>query len=189
MDGITSRRNPLAWVWRRMVDGEAPWGAFDVWPDRFGTTRFRLTVYPPGIGTRERRILRAWRGWPAWGGLLWAVGVIVMVAVLTPWVALSVSTAAFLGTGVAAFVLAGDSRRGVRTSIATVTTGVYHPAAHREARQLQDLAHRLAAADAARREGTLTPVAFEATWWEVYNALSAAETDAAEQRHTGPAQR
>lgn len=188
MHDDTSRRNPLASVWHRLVDGDAPWGAFDVWPDRFGTTRFRLTVYPPGIGARELRILRAWRGWPAWGGLLWAVGVIVLVAVLSPWIALSLSTAVFLGTGIAAFVMAGDSRRRVRIRIATVTVGIYHPAALREARHLQEFARRLAAADTERRNGALTPVAFEVTWWQVYNALGAGETDGAERRRTGRAQ-
>ncbi|WP_197375663.1 DUF6611 family protein [Mycolicibacterium baixiangningiae] len=189
MDGITSRRTLLTRAWHRLADGDAPWGAFDIWPDRLGTTRFRLTVYPPGISARERRLLRAWRGWPAWGGLLWAVGVIVMVARLSPGIALFVSTALFIGTGIATFTMVGDAGRRVRTAIASVTVGFYHPAAHREARHLQELARRLAAADIERRDGTLTPVAYEAVWWQVYNDLAADETDVEGRRHTGPAQR
>ncbi|MFS0897386.1 DUF6611 family protein [Mycolicibacterium litorale] len=186
MAEITSARDVLTRAVRRLLDGDAPWGAFDIWPDRFGTTRFRLTVYPPGISARERRTLRAWRGWPAWGGLLWAVGVIVMVTVLPPWAALAVSTAVFLGTGAAAFVTAGAARRHVRTVIASVTVGFYHPSAVLEARRLQDLARRLAAADTERRDGQLSPVAYEATWWQVYNDLA---VDAADARPAGPATR
>jgi hypothetical protein len=186
MDEIGSRHNLLTRAWRRFVDGDAPWGAFDVWPDRFGSTRFRLTVYPPGISLRERRMLRVWRGWPAWGGLLWAVGVIALAAVLPTWIALVLSTAVYLGSGVAAFSMAGDSRRHVRTAIATVAVGFYHPAAYREARYLQDLAQRLTSADIERRAGTLTPVAYEVTWWQVYNGVAAGEAGA---RNAGPAQR
>nr|WP_193044823.1 DUF6611 family protein [Mycolicibacterium baixiangningiae] len=107
---------------------------------------------------------------------------ITSVSVVPPVISLFVSAAVFLGTGVAALLLVGDARRRVRTAIASVTVGFYHPAAHQEARHLQRLAQRLAAADIERREGTLTPVAYEATWWEVYNDLTADDADAPVQK-------
>ncbi len=57
--------------WLRLLDGDRSWGSIDIRPDRFGVTRYRLVVYPPGISESERRWVRVARGWPLMG----AVGV------------------------------------------------------------------------------------------------------------------
>ena len=48
--------------WLRLIDGDRPWGSIDIKPDRFGVTRYRLVVYPPGISESERRRVRVARG-------------------------------------------------------------------------------------------------------------------------------
>ena len=73
--------------WLRLIDGDRPWGSIDIRPDRFGVTRYRLVVYPPGISESERRRVRAARGWPLWGALVWVVGEIWLSHVTGPWTA------------------------------------------------------------------------------------------------------
>jgi len=53
--------------WLRVIDGDRPWGSIDIRPDRFGVTRYRLVVYPPGITESERRLVRVARGLAAVG--------------------------------------------------------------------------------------------------------------------------
>ena len=54
-----------------LLDGSRAWGCVQVRPGRFGITYYRLVVYPPGIGTVERRLVRLARGWPQLGMLVW----------------------------------------------------------------------------------------------------------------------
>ncbi len=96
----------------RLLDGDRPWGSIDIRPDRFGVTRYRLVVYPPGISESERRRVRAARGWPLWGALVWIVGEIWLSHVTGPWTALTLSTAAYLGAGLVAVAMAGKRARG-----------------------------------------------------------------------------
>jgi len=85
--------------WLRLLDGDRPWGSLDIRPDRFGVTRYRLVVYPPGISQSERRRVRVARGWPLWGALVWVMCEIFMNTMTTPWIALALSTATCLGSG------------------------------------------------------------------------------------------
>ena len=62
----------------RLLDGENRWGFARVQVDRFGVTRYRLVVYPPGISDIERRRLRVWRGSPIWGTALWVMAEIYL---------------------------------------------------------------------------------------------------------------
>ena len=70
--------------WRRLVDGDRPWGSVDICSVRMGLTQYVLVVYPPGISDAERRSVRIWRGWPMWGTLLWIASDIVITSLGKP---------------------------------------------------------------------------------------------------------
>ena len=49
MEGIPPGPGLLRRGWRRLVDGDRPWGSVDIRPIRMGLTQYVLVVYPPGI--------------------------------------------------------------------------------------------------------------------------------------------
>src|SRR4029077_2825267 len=96
-------------------------------PDRFGVTRYRLVLFPPGISDSERRQVRVARGWVLWGALVWIFCEISLSHTTGPWTALVISTAIYLGLGLVAKAMAGDARRQVRTIGAMVMAGPHDP--------------------------------------------------------------
>ena len=76
----------------RLLDGENRWGFVCIQIDRFGVTRYRLVVYPPGISDVQRRRLRLWRGAPIWGAALWVLSEIFLQQLIGSWTALAFST-------------------------------------------------------------------------------------------------
>jgi hypothetical protein len=157
--------------WLRLVDGACPWGVIIVCPDRMGVTRYRLVIYPPGINETERRRLRVWRGWPRWGALLWIASSVILAGLIGPRTALGISTAALVGTGVAAFTRAGDVRARVRTLRATVMSGYPDPVSRDALRRLNTLAATLIEADDCRQLGLISPIEYEMTCWRVYDQI------------------
>src|SRR6476659_5562080 len=85
--------------WSRLLDGDRVWGAIEIRPDRFGVTRYRLVVFPPGISESERRRVRVARGWVLWGALVWVFCEISLSHTTGPWTALAISAAIYLGLG------------------------------------------------------------------------------------------
>ena len=106
----TRMGSPLRRGWQRLLDGERPWGSLDVHPDRFGMTRYRLVVFPPGISEPERRWVRLARGWPMWGALVWVACEVFLTQVTGPWTALALSTSAFICLGLVTMAMAGAQR-------------------------------------------------------------------------------
>jgi uncharacterized protein DUF6611 len=157
--------------WLRLVDGACPWGWFTVCPGRMGVTHYRLVIYPPGITETERRRLRVWRGWPMWGALLWIASYVVLTGLIEPRTALVISTATFGGTGVVAFMRAGDVRARVREMRATVMSGYPDPLSRDARRKLLARADTLIEADHRRQLGLLSPIEYEMTWWRVYDQI------------------
>jgi hypothetical protein len=162
--------------WLRLIDGDRPWGSIDIKPDRFGVTRYRLVVYPPGISESERRRVRAARGWPLWGALVWIVGEIWLSHVTGPWTALAISTAVFLGAGLVAVAMAGPVRSRVRTMGAMVMVGHYDPAAVAARDKLETLTAVLMEADERLVRRELSPAEYEMTWWRVYDQMESGRT-------------
>jgi hypothetical protein len=181
MDG-TRNRALLRRCWLRLLDGDRRWGSVDVQPDRFGVTRYRLVVYPPGINDTERRWVRIWRGWPFWGVLVWIVCEIGFSEVTGPSLAFCASTAAFLASGAVAAVMAGDARAQVRTMTAMVMVGVHDPLSRAIRDRLESLAAILLEADDRLEQGLISPSQHELAWWRVYRTMApdaAARTDSA----------
>lgn len=158
--------------WLRLLDGDRPWGSIDIRPDRFGVTRYRLVVYPPGISESERRRVRVARGWPLWGALVWVVSEIFMNNMTTPWIALAMSTAACLGSGLVAFTLAGEPRTRVRAIAATVMAGYRDPTSVAARDRLEGLAATLMDADDRLASGHISALQHEMVWWHVYDRMS-----------------
>jgi hypothetical protein len=163
----------------RVLDGDRPWGSIDIRPDRFGVTRYRLVVYPPGISESERRRVRVARGWPLWGALLWVVGEIWLSQVTGPWTAVTFSTAAYLGAGVVAVAMAGAARTRVRTMAAMVMVGQPDPVSVAARDKLETLAGTLLEADERVKRGALSPAEHEMTWWQVYDQMESGRTTSA----------
>ncbi|HVQ52927.1 MAG TPA: DUF6611 family protein [Mycobacterium sp.] len=172
MDDRRSGSGLLRHGWLRLLDGDRPWGSIDIRPDRFGVTRYRLVVYPPGISESERRQVRVARGWPMWGALVWVTCEIFLINMTTPWIALAMSTAACLGSGLVAFAMAGPPRARVRTMGAMVMAGYRDPTSVTVRDSLEELAATLTNADDRLATGQISALQHEMVWWQVYDQMS-----------------
>ena len=168
----------LSSAWGHLLDGDRPWGSIDVRPDRFGVTRYRLVVYPPGISSTERRRVRAARGWPLWGAPVWLIAQVYLTHVLDPWTALAVSVSVTLGLGLIAVAMAGPLRSQVRTMSAAVMVGHPELGSTAERDQIQRLGVRLIRADESLADGGLTATEHESIWWCVYDEMAPQPADA-----------
>ena len=157
--------------WLRLLDGDRPWGSIDIRPDRFGVTRYGLVVYPPGISESERRRVRAARGWPLWGALVWVTCEIFLNNMTGPWTAFAISTAACLGFGMVAFAMAGAPRARVRTIAAMVMAGHHDPISVAARDRLIKLADTLMDADDRLTSGHISALQHEMVWWQVYDQM------------------
>ena len=171
--------------WLRLLDGDCPWGSIDIRPYRFGVTRYRLVVYPPGISESERRRVRVARGWPLWGALVWVTCEIFMNSMTGPWTTLAVSTAAFLGSGLVAFAMAGAQRTRVRTMAAMVMAGHLDPISGAARNRLELLAATLIEADDRLASGHISAIQHEMVWWQVYEQMSPSATHGMYRSGTG----
>jgi hypothetical protein len=153
----------------RPFGGRRTWGSFDIYPSHYGITRYRLVVFPPGMSPDERRLLRVWRSWPAWGTVLFLIAQIWLAQTLATGWALSIAAALWLAAGATSGALAGAARTTVRTLIALTMTG-----SHDEDRlaTLRALTAVLLEADARRAEGTLSEPEHESICWQVYERMA-----------------
>jgi hypothetical protein len=174
MNDIRTDSGPLRRGWSRLLDGDRAWGSIDIRPDRFGVTRYRLVVFPPGISDAERRWVRVARGWPLWGALVWVFCEIWLSHVTGPVTALVTSTAIYLGLGLVTTTVAGDPRRQVRTIGAMVMAGYPDPASRTARDQVENLAGMLREADELLARGEISATTHEMTWWRVYDQMAPA---------------
>lgn len=172
MGDLQCRPGPVRRAWQRTLDGDRPWGSIDIRRDRFGVTRCRLVVYPPGLDATDRRRVRVARGWPLWGAVAWVVSEIWARHFTGPSAALAISTTLVLGAGLAAATMAGENRGRVRTVRASVMAGHCDPTSAADVDRLKVLAGRLLDADDRLRGGRLSPAQHETLWWDVYDELS-----------------
>jgi hypothetical protein len=181
MSDTETRPGLLRRASRRILDGDRPWGSIDIRRDRFGVTRYRLVVYPPGVSESERRLVRVARGWPLWGFAVWVVCEIFAGQLTGPWTALAISTSLVVGAGLLATVMAGDSRAAVRTMYASVMVGYPDSVSTGAAEQLKGLAACLLEADDCLSDGRLSPTEHEMIWWHVYDKIAPARTAPADR--------
>jgi hypothetical protein len=161
--------------WSDLIDGEHGWGSFDVRLGRSGFRRYRLTVLPPGITVKDRRLLRLWRSWPIGGVLLWLI-VAMCLNVSSPATTLAALVGMYLGTGAALFALTAGTRPRVRSMSLTLVKGYgwpIDPSGEAARKAWEKLTGVMLAAEDMLQRGTLSPVEYEAVWWEIYDRIEA----------------
>jgi hypothetical protein len=178
MGGIRTGSGLLRRGWSRVLDGDRAWGSLEIRPDRFGVTRYRLVVFPPGISEAERRRVRVARGWPLWGALVWVFCEVSLGHLTGPVTALVTSTAIYLGLGLVATTNAGNTRRQVRTMGVMVMAGHRDPVSTSVLHKLDSLAGALLEADELLARGEIPVTTHEMTWWRVYNQMDPANVAA-----------
>ena len=156
----------------RLLDGENRWGFVRIQADRFGVTRYRLVVYPPGISDTERRRLRIWRGSPIWGAALWAVVEIFLQQWIDSWSALAISTGTVLALAVVAMAKTGETRAQVRAMTVVTMAGYTDPATITARDTLLKRAMTLTNADEQVDEDVMSRLDHEALWWTIYDQLA-----------------
>ena len=152
------------------VGSERVWGSIGVWSSRYGVSRYRLVVFPPGISGAQRRLLRLWRAWLTWGVLLWLMSEICLGGIFTSGTAIEVSTIVYLSAGAVTLALAGGLRSKVRTlSVVEVDRRPKRSAAMYA--EWETLVGLLTDADALREQGRLSAIDHDAVWRRVYDRL------------------
>ena len=154
--------------WCRLVDGARPWGSFDASVGRYGLRRYRLVIFPPGISTTDRRLLRLWRAWPIGGGALALFAVMLVGGSLTTVV---VATAAYLTASAALFVLTAGARGGVRSMSLVLVTEQLNQDDRRRYAEWEALVGLLIRADHMLTTGAITVPQHEMVWWRAYDRL------------------
>jgi hypothetical protein len=160
--------------WIRLLDGSRTWGSLDVSPSRYGVTRHRLVVFPPGLTTDDRRLLRLWRSWPIWGTITWLALEILLIPTIGSGAALAISTGIALGGGAAAMAMTNGTRTRVRTLAVVRMVGFDDKIAAERYAELYSLADVLAAADRKLADGEFSTVEHEAVVWRVYDCMALA---------------
>ncbi|WP_123023224.1 DUF6611 family protein [Mycolicibacterium stellerae] len=158
----------------QLLDGENRWGFVRIQVDRFGVTRYRLVVYPPGISDVERRRLRVWRGAPIWGAALWVLSEIFLQQLIGSWTALAVCTGGVLALAGVAMAKAGEARSMVRSMGVVTMPGLTEVTTMQSREALLAMAMALTAADERVDEKRMSPLDHEALWWQVYEKLAPA---------------
>lgn len=155
-----------------LLDHGPAWGSFTVYPARFGVTRYRLVVFPPGIGTAHRRMLKLWRAWPIWGAALWVGLQIGGSLVGMPETALIGGSMLVIASGAMTFALTDEASVQVRSLWAISMAGYGNGEVDQRCTLLRAMARNLDRADMDLEEGRISPAEHEARWWRVYDAIS-----------------
>ncbi|NEN05761.1 hypothetical protein G3T36_07730 [Diaminobutyricibacter tongyongensis] len=162
---------------RKLIEGDNLWGTLDVSPaGRALWRRVRLTVYPPGTTSAERRSLHFAHTWPIGGAIL---GLLLMVTLGSAWppAVVVVVVAALYAAG---FWLGARLTRPLRNRIRSlVVVSVFVGGGLEEygdALLLRETTARLRDLDARRREGGIDPARYEAEWAEIYDTLPTGRT-------------
>lgn len=176
MQEQTERRPGRLHHWcSQLLDGENRWGFVRIQIDRFGVTRYRLVVYPPGISDVERRRLRIWRGAPIWGVALWLMAEIFLQQLTGPGSAFVISVGVVLALAAVALTKTGETRTKVRAMSVATLPGHTDAAVVAAREELLAIAMTLTFADERLDEERLSPIDHEALWWRVYEQLAPAE--------------
>jgi Family of unknown function (DUF6611) len=161
--------------WLNLLDGGHLWGSFDAMIGRYGLRRYRLTVFPPGITAADRRLLRAWRGWPVGGAAVALLATMCLSEViLTPMTTLVVCAGVYVVVGAALFVMSAAPRTQVRPLSVILIDGYSDPRSEAMYAEWEAVIEMLATADEMRERGELSSVEYEAMWWHAYNRVGVA---------------
>jgi hypothetical protein len=156
---------------RRLSEGPHPWGVIDVTPTgRTVWSRTRLTVYPPGTNSTERRALRFYRVWPVAGAAL-AILLFFTLSALPVVVVTLLALALYIAGIWAAYAATRDLRPRLRyITVLTIQTGLTIETVG-DIASFDDTTDRLRALDALHDQGLIGAAEYEMHWSEIYDAL------------------
>lgn len=163
--------NTFTKLCRLLLDGDTVWGTVEIRPQRWGATTYRIVVYPPGINSEQRRRVRVWRGFYAWGTGLWLASTAILSGFTEPWTAVALACAVSLILGAVAFARAGSLRSAVRTADVTVPVPNPDRALLLRARQVQTIGVTMVRADHRLRDGDISVADHELVWHRAYAQL------------------
>jgi hypothetical protein len=157
----------------RALEGEHRWGYIDVVPAaRTVWSLQRLTVFPPGICSADRRMLKRHRDWPMIGAVL---ALFLMIALGDVWptpIAVLVVALAYAGGVWASSRLTHELRARSHCIEVTSTAGVDGYSTHGDTALLESARIELLGLEARLRRGELNAVDFEAGWGRVYDRIA-----------------
>jgi uncharacterized protein DUF6611 len=162
---------PGARWFSRLLDGDHRWGCYDVKISQYAVRRYRLIIYPPGTATADRRLARLRRGWPLGGAVLVLFAIMIGDAVSSPYTVPAVAVTAYLGIHVLLLLLAGPKRVHVKCMSLILMPGVTDENEQRWHTEWKTLTHMLTRADDMYSTGSISPVEYEAIWWQAYERL------------------
>lgn len=162
---------PRARWFSRLLDGDHPWGSYDVKISQYSVRRYRLIIYPPGAATADRRLARLRRGWPLGGAALVFFAIMVGDAVSSPYTVPAVAIAAYLSIQVLLSLLAGPKRVHVKSMSLVFMPAIADEEERRQHHEWNTLTHMLTRADDMLSIGAISPVEYEAVWWQAYDRL------------------
>ena len=155
----------------RVLDGDRPWGSSDVKISQYSVRRYRLIIYPPGTATADRRLARLRRGWPLGGAVLVLLAIMIGDAVSSPYTVPAVAITAYLGIRVLLFLVAGPKRVHVKSATLLLIPVINDENERRQHSEWKTLTEMLTQADDMLSTGAISPVRYEAIWWQAYNRL------------------
>jgi hypothetical protein len=132
--------------------------------------RYRLVIFPPGISTADRRLLRLWRGWP-WGG-----GTLALLAAMflgDTGLSLLIVAATYVGITAALFVMTADVRAGTRSRSLVLLSAELDSFERQRYAEWEKRVALLTCADHMLNSGAITPTQHELIWWQAYDSLEA----------------
>ena len=162
---------PGARWFSRVLDGDRPWGSYDVKISQYAARRYRLIIYPPGTTIADRRLARLRRGWPLGGAALILFAIMIGDAVSSPYTLPAIAIATYLGISVLLSLLAGPNRVHVKSMSLILMPLTTDEDERRRHNEWKTLTHMLTRADDMLSTGAISPVEYEAIWWQAYDRL------------------
>jgi hypothetical protein len=162
---------PGARWFSRVLDGDRPWGSCDVKISQYAVRRYRLIIYPPSTSTADRRLARLRRGWPLGGAVLILFAIMIGDAVSSPYAVPAVAIATCLSIHLLLSLLAGPKRVHVKSMSVVLMPGTTAEDERRRRAEWKTLTHMLTRADDMLSSGAISPVEYEAIWWQAYDRL------------------
>jgi hypothetical protein len=154
------------------------WGSLEVSDPvsarRSGLTRYRLEIFPPGTNADERRRLHRFRQWRLWGALVALVSSFLIEAWSPGWQWPLYVAVVYIAGLIIGLHLTSGLRRAIRTlTVATISLGgsIY---VEGDLGLLERCVTELEELDGDRRDGSVTPLAYELAWSELYERLELA---------------
>jgi hypothetical protein len=152
---------------RRSLVGQR-WGSLSGGPVLYGDRHFRLVVYPPGTGDRERWLLRAWQWWPSVGPFLALITVAGLSGSIGPSAAAGLAATLFFAPYLWLRRILRRQRRDLSVVHAEYVSGPGSAADLARCRRLVFLSSTLTEAESAVGRGQLTLVDFQRVWGDVH---------------------